>query len=193
MTPSPIRAASLTPRPWPNGLGITRDVAGSEGEKLGWLISIADLAGEAAFSHFPDVDRVFTLIEGAGATLMLDGQFALPCRPFVPALFPGDRPTHYVPRGGPARAFNLFTAREAFAARVSVQAIAASHRIPVGERTLAVHCAEGVLAAGDARLSAGDTLLHPGAVTIEALATAATAIIVVLRPANPRAGAPPQK
>ena len=188
MTPSPIRAASLTPRPWPNGLGITRDVAGSEGEGLGWLISIADLTGEAAFSHFPGVDRIFTLIEGAGATLTVDGVI-LPCRPFVPSLFPGDRPTHYVPQGGPARAFNVFAARDAFEARASVQAIAANHRAPVGEAALAVYCAEGVLSVGDARLEAGDTLLHPGTAPIEAVRAAATAIIVAMRPANRRPSA----
>jgi hypothetical protein len=182
---TPIRAAMLTPRPWPNGLGITRDVAGSEGEELGWLISIADLTEEAAFSHFPGVDRTFTLIEGAGATLTVDGT-VLPCRPFVPVLFPGDRPTHYLPQGGAARAFNVFAARNAFEARVSVQAVAASHRVAAGEAVLAVHCAEGALAVGDARLEAGDTLLHPGSAPIEAVGAAATAIIVALRPTNPR-------
>ncbi|WP_458094088.1 HutD/Ves family protein [Roseomonas sp. WA12] len=192
MTPSLIRAASLTPRPWPNGLGITRDVAGSDGEGMGWLISIADLTGEAAFSYFPGVDRIFTLIEGAGATLTVDG-IVLPCRPFVPSLFPGDRPTHYVPQGGPARAFNVFTAREAFEAQVFVQAISANHPAPSGGKTLAVHCAEGVLAIGDARLEAGDTLLHPGDAPIEAAGAAAIAIIVALRPANPRTSALPQE
>lgn len=192
MTPSLIRAASLAPRPWPNGLGITRDVAGSEGEGPGWLISIADLTGEAAFSHFPGVDRIFTLIEGAGATLTVDG-IILPCRPFVPSLFPGDRPTHYVPESGTARAFNVFAARDAFEALVFVQAIAAGHRVALGAAVLAVYCAEGVLAVGDVRLEAGDTLLHPGIAPVEAIGAAATAILVALRPANPRASATPQE
>ncbi|MBP0443402.1 HutD family protein [Roseomonas sp. SSH11] len=175
-----IRAAALRPRPWPNGLGTTRDVA--EGE--GWLISIADLGGEAAFSHFGGTDRVFTLIGGAGATLTLDGETQIPCRPFVPACFPGDRPAHYRPGGGPARAFNVFAERARCAPWVAVQSVAAGHGLEVAEATTAVHCAEGVLEAGDARLEAGDTILHPGATRFRAAGGAALAILVALRPAS---------
>ncbi|HEY8612636.1 MAG TPA: HutD family protein [Roseomonas sp.] len=182
--PTIIRAASLQPRPWPNGLGITRDVAVQDQTEtgFGWLISIADLTGEAAFSHFPSIDRVFTLIEGPGATLTLDGRFPLPCHPWVPACFPGDRPTHYRPGGGPARAFNVFTDRDAFEARVSVRSIAASHRVPGAAASVAVFCARGMLEIGGERLEGGDTMLHPAEAPIEAVGAAAIAIIVEVMP-----------
>ncbi len=172
-----LRASDLQPRPWPNGLGVTRDLASGPG----WLVSIADLAGEAAFSHFAGMDRVFTLIEGPGATLVV-GDAALPCLPFVPAHFPGDVPTHYRPGGGPARAFNVFTERGRFEARVVLRSIAASHGFRPGEGCVALHCLAGTLGVGEEELAAGDTLLHPGAAPCLALGGAALAVTVELLP-----------
>ena len=184
MAPNPavIRAADLQPRPWPNGLGITRDVASGEG----WLISIADLGGPAAFSDFPATDRSFVLLGGPGATLVLEERWRLRCRPFVPACFPGDRPTRYEPDAGPARAFNLFCARGQDAARLSVRSLAAGHSLAAGPATLAVHCAEGRLSLGGLPLEAGDTLLHPGDPAIQAMDGAAIVILVegAARPAG---------
>ena len=160
--PTIIRAADLQPRPWPNGLGITRDI--TEGD--GWLITVADLTGDAAFSHFPDTDRIFTLLGGAGVTLELEGRPPLPCLPWVPASFPGDVPTFCRMKGGPARAFNVMAQRR-HEARVAVRSIAAGHGVSSTPRCAAIFCAEGSLTVGDERLGAGDTMLHPGATTIE--------------------------
>lgn len=171
-----IRATGLSPRPWPNGLGITRDIHGSI--DTGWLISVADLTKDAAFSHFPGCDRVFTLIQGGGVILTLDGQFAMPCRPFVPAHFPGDRPTFCSMGDGPARAFNLFVARNTAAYQVSVHMIAASHTIQAPENTVAIYCAAGTITAQDETLHTGDTAVGTGAASIQSGEAAATAIIV---------------
>jgi environmental stress-induced protein Ves len=169
-----IRAAALQPRPWPNGLGTTREVASGPG----WQIGIADLAGEAAFSHFPHADRIFTLIAGDGATLTL-AEGPLPCRLWVPAGFPGDVPSHYRPLGGPARAFNVIADRRSFAARVTVHGIAPSHA--VRGAGLAVFCAEGVLELAGERLEAGDTALHPGGAAVRAVGGSALAILVEMQ------------
>jgi len=166
--PRIIRAADLQPRPWPNGLGITRDIAAQEAgaENPGWLITVADLAGDAAFSHFPRTDRIFTLLGGAGVTLELDGHPPLPCLPWVPASFPGDVPTFCRMAGGAARAFNVMTGR-GHEARVAVRSIAAGHTVRSTPRCTAIFCAEGSLTVGNERLGAGDTMLHPGATAIE--------------------------
>jgi environmental stress-induced protein Ves len=198
MEPGIVRAADLRPRPWPNGLGLTRDLAaGNRGEGgFGWLLSIADLTGDAAFSHFAGCDRVFTLIEGTGVTLALEGRAPLPCLPWVPACFPGDLPTHCTMPAGSARAFNLFLDRARYAGQVSVRSIAASHAVPAPSRTVAIFCAEGALEIGAEQLQAGDTLLHSGAATIRAAATGAIAVIVEVTPsaavplAQPAAGRP---
>lgn len=183
-----IRAADLRPRPWPNGLGITRDVASQDrpgaqaGSGFSWLISIADLTTDADFSDFPGYDRVFTIIEGQGVTLTLRDRGPLPCPPWVPAAFPGDHPSHCTMQGGTARAFNLFVEREGFAGQVSVRGIAPSHPLQTTAATVAVYCAQGVLQSGEASLRAGDTLLRPGAVVLRATAEAAIAVIVEVWP-----------
>jgi environmental stress-induced protein Ves len=175
-----IRAGDLQPRPWPNGLGVTREVVteGRTEAAFGWQIGIADLAGEAAFSHFPGCDRIFTLIEGPGATLTLEGRGPLPCRPWVPASFPGDVPAHYRPGAGPARAFNVIADREAFEARVAVRSIAASHPLRCGAAGVAIYCGEGTLETDGVRLEAGDTMLHPRSASFRAIGQAALAVIV---------------
>ncbi|WP_424134715.1 HutD family protein [Roseomonas chloroacetimidivorans] len=178
MASSIIRAPDLRPRPWPNGLGTTRDVASGEG----WQMGVADLAGEAAFSHFAGLDRVFTIIKGAGATLELEGRGPLPCPPLVPTSFPGDVPTYYRPRAGAGRAFNVITDRAMFEARVAVCSIAASHQVGLPVGCLAVFCAEGAVEMGGKTLEAGDTMLHPGPEPVRAASVAAIVIVVELHP-----------
>jgi environmental stress-induced protein Ves len=177
---SVIRGAALTPRPWPNGLGITRDVTGQNqrGAQFDWLLSIADLRVDAAFSDFPGCDRIFTLIEGGDVTLTLDGVSPMPCLTLVPASFPGDRPTFCAMGAGPARAFNVFVDRGHFTARVAVRTIAASHAIRTGAVTAAIYCVSGVLDIAGETLAAGDTLTGTGATRICAAGEAALALIV---------------
>jgi environmental stress-induced protein Ves len=184
---SVIRAAALTPRPWPNGLGVTRDVAGQNqrGAQFDWLISVADLTVDAAFSHFPDCDRIFTLIEGGDVTLTLDGTFPMPCRMLIPACFPGDRPTFCTMGGGPARAFNVFVDRGRFNASVAAQTIAANHAIHTGATTAAIFCVGGHLSVGDDRLAPGDTILGTGAALVRAAGAAALALVVEIETLGP--------
>ncbi|MCR0982980.1 HutD/Ves family protein [Roseomonas populi] len=159
MPQTAIRYAALEPRPWVNGLGISREIASGEG----WTIAVADLGTAAAFSHFPGQDRVFTLIEGEGATLSFADRPPLPCLPFVPAGFPGDVPCHYEPSGGAARAFNLIVGRGRFEPRVAVRGLAAGQGLVPPAGALALYCARGAVRIGDARLEAGDTMMQPGA------------------------------
>jgi environmental stress-induced protein Ves len=184
---SVIRGAALTPRPWPNGLGITRDVAGhrQQGARFDWLLSIADLREDAAFSDFPGCDRVFTLIEGGDVTLTLDGARPMPCLTLVPASFPGDRPTFCTMAGGPARAFNVFVDRGRYAARVAVRSIAAEHAIQPCAATEAVFCVGGALDVGGATLAAGDTVTGTGAAVIRAVGASALALIVEIEAIGP--------
>ena len=170
MTARVARAAEMAVRPWPNGLGVTRDLASGPG----WQLGVAELGGAAAFSDFPGMDRVFTLLSGE-AVLVLEGRGALPCRALVPAGFPGDVPCHYRPAGGAARAFNVIVERGRWAARVSVLSVAGSRAAAVAG--VAVFCAEGAVEVGGVRLGAGDAVLHPAG-TVRALGGAAVAILV---------------
>lgn len=69
-----VRAADLTPQPWRNGGGRTRELlawpAGA-----GWQIrvSLADIDADGPFSAFAGVQRWFAVIEGAGVVLAFAG------------------------------------------------------------------------------------------------------------------------
>ena len=67
----PVRVA---PVPWHNGLGATRELASLHDDDgaLLWRISLASLSGDAAFSDFPGLDRLFVAL-GAVA-LEIDGE-----------------------------------------------------------------------------------------------------------------------
>lgn len=177
-----IRLSDLTPQPWRNGRGINRNIhqhAGAEG-RMGWSLSIAELTEDAAFSDFPQADRIFTLIDGHGCTLTLDGMGALDCRPFVPASFPGDVPTHCAMHGRPGRAFNLMHDRGGFTGQVMVRSLAPRHRIGAPPSAVAIHCLTGRLEAAGATLAPGDTLLPQGSAEMLAGDETALALIVQL-------------
>jgi len=59
-----LTPADVTPVPWRNGAGTTRELASSAGPDGGfrWRISLADLARDAPFSSFPATDRLFTAL-----------------------------------------------------------------------------------------------------------------------------------
>ncbi|WP_409186228.1 HutD family protein [Amycolatopsis sp. VS8301801F10] len=56
--------SEVTPVPWRNGAGTTRELAADTdpaGEPR-WRISVADLLEDAPFSAFPGIDRLFTAL-----------------------------------------------------------------------------------------------------------------------------------
>lgn len=124
--------ATLPVTPWKNGGGQTREIvslpAGSA--PFHWRASIATLRQSGAFSTFPGIDRIITLIRGAEATLHHGGRvqrLALG----VPYAFSGDEMTHCQMGGGEGLDFNLMTRRGHCRATVSLIAEAASSRAGV--------------------------------------------------------------
>lgn len=161
--PSILRFGDLTPRPWPNGRGITRDVTSrraSDGSH-DWLISIAELVEDAAFSHYAGCNRIFTLVGENPVDLRIDGLAPLRCNPLVPVHFPGDRPTHCRLAGGRSRAFNLIFKRDRMMGAVSSINMAGNHTVTLPQRSVAVHCVAGRVTVDDMLLNAGDTLVAP--------------------------------
>lgn len=110
--------------PWRNGMGQTEEVAlqadmGAPGQ-FDWRISMAPVMKDGAFSLFPDVDRILTVIEGEGLRLTWpqDGGDAQLCRPADPAAFPGDRACHAELLDGPILDLNVMTRRGRWRAEV---------------------------------------------------------------------------
>jgi environmental stress-induced protein Ves len=73
-----IPAESFRAMPWRNGGGTTWEIARGRlavggGGEWHWRFSLAEIAADGPFSTFPHVDRVLTVVAGAGIALTIDG------------------------------------------------------------------------------------------------------------------------
>jgi len=69
-----IRVLDVAPQPWRNGGGSTRELlAWPPGDDWQLRISVADIETDGPFSAYPGVERWFTVLQGAGVELTLDG------------------------------------------------------------------------------------------------------------------------
>ncbi|MGW7533279.1 HutD/Ves family protein [Amycolatopsis sp. NPDC054798] len=111
-----LNPSEVTPVPWRNGAGTTRELAvGTDrsGETQ-WRISVADLLEDAPFSAFPGIDRLFTAlgplrltVNGTTTDLERGGQLR----------FAGED-TVTVALDQPTRALNVMTRRGRYRAEV---------------------------------------------------------------------------
>lgn len=129
-----FRRDDLAAQPWKNGGGVTREILswppGSTVSHFDWRISIAHIASCGPFSVFPGVDRVITLLEGAGVVLTAtDGSvnhhLSQPLQPFA---FKGELPIQADLLGQDCHDFNVMTRRSACSA--SVQVLSSSTQLP---------------------------------------------------------------
>ncbi|GHH35026.1 HutD/Ves family protein [Streptomyces candidus] len=185
-----MRAAGRPAVPWRNGGGVTREIAswppGPAGSGFAWRVSLAEVATDGPFSVFPGVDRILTMVEGAGMALTTTpaaggtpGSRMVDAR-YVPQHFPGDVPTDCRLLDGPVANLNVMHNRTSgLAVRVEV---ARGHRsrwpdgpgtalaIPLdgpavlaGETTTTLLPYDAVLCTGtDTGTSTGDAGPDPG-------------------------------
>ena len=109
-----IRRPDFVEGRWRNGMGVSWDIASDPPgvDDFGWRFAIARIDADVPFSNYPEVDRIFTLIEGNGLDLDFEGRSGLAVHHrFVPHPYPCDVPTFCRLRDGPCRALNLFTRR----------------------------------------------------------------------------------
>jgi len=106
---------TITPQPWKNGAGLTREIAfgGPSAAEFDWRISVAEVVHDAPFSTFPGIERCITLLQGAGMRLRaddgrLDHTLSTPLAPFC---FSGDVPLTATLLGGACSDFNVMTRR----------------------------------------------------------------------------------
>ncbi len=131
--------------PWKNGGGMTREIAcmppGAGIDGFDWRVSIAHIARNGPFSAFPGVDRVITLLEGAGVHLRnADGAIDRALNQvLVPFAFPGDAAIDARLLGSDCHDLNVMTRRAA--CRAQVQVLRGTHALPVAPHglLLAVH------------------------------------------------------
>lgn len=129
-----FRRDDLAATPWKNGGGVTREIVswppGSTAASFDWRVSIAHIASSGPFSTFPGVDRVITLLEGAGVTLTtedgsLNHRLDQRLQPFA---FSGEAPVEAQLLGPDCHDFNVMTRRAA--CQVSVQLVKTEVTLP---------------------------------------------------------------
>ncbi|MFD7452139.1 HutD family protein [Kitasatospora sp. NPDC059827] len=155
-----LRASERPATPWLNGGGVTREVAGSPAgagmADFDWRVSLADVASAGPFSPFPGIDRVITLVEGAGMALTVDGVEQLVDAPFRPFAFPGDAATDCRLLGGPVVDFNVMTRRGRTDAVVELRTGPGSVAVPEGSTVLLVCLAGTAVVDGGTELGRYD-------------------------------------
>jgi environmental stress-induced protein Ves len=172
--------------PWKNGGGVTHELlrVPTAGDGFAVRLSIAEVAADGPFSRFPGVDRVITLLEGAGVALKavdgsVDHRLDQPLQPFA---FKGEVPMRADLLGQDCHDFNVMTRRSACSA--SVQVLNRSARLPSGSHGLLLACC-GQWEANGQTLAAGEGLWwhdEPGAWTLTAQGEDATLIAVLIQP-----------
>lgn len=112
--------ADLPVSRWRNGGGETREIISyPPGEEaFAWRASIATIASDGAFSRFPGIDRVITLLRGSSVRLSTPA-LTHELTPLQPWCFPGewavDAALH-----GESEDFNIMTRRDSWQAQVAV-------------------------------------------------------------------------
>lgn len=104
-----VRADDVTPQPWRNGRGRTRELLAWP-DPAAWRlrISVADIEADAPFSSFPGVARWLAVLKGAGIELSVAGQAARRLvRADDPFSFDGAAAAHCRLLDGPTRDLNL--------------------------------------------------------------------------------------
>ncbi len=137
---------------------IASDPADAGMDDFGWRFATARIDADVPFSAYPQVDRIFTLIEGAGLELAFGTGRKLNVEHlFVPHPFACDVPTFCTLSDGPCMALNLFTRRGMWEAQAEILSSNAeiAHSGPVLFFALKGRVeAEGeMLEAGDAAVS----------------------------------------
>jgi len=113
---------TITPQPWKNGAGLTREIAfgGASAMDFDWRISLAEVERDAPFSAFAGIERCIVLWRGAGMRLRsadgaIDHALVTPLAPFR---FSGDVALDASLVDGSSSDFNVMTRRGVFCSEV---------------------------------------------------------------------------
>lgn len=125
MTLHHVELARCKPQPWRNGGGLTRELLAWP-HAADWLlrVSVAEIDRSGPFSAFPDVDRCFAVISGAGVRLALPGGERTLTTGDEPVTFAGEAAPACHLVDGPTIDLNLMLRRDGLQAQM--------RRAPVG-------------------------------------------------------------
>jgi acyl-CoA thioester hydrolase len=109
-----VREPDRVTMPWKNGGGVTHELVRLGDGAAGFAVrlSIAEVAADGPFSRFPRVDRVITLLDGAGMRLTRsDGLVVTLDTPHRPFAFLGEDAWDCALVAGASRDFNVMVDR----------------------------------------------------------------------------------
>ena len=135
--------ADLTPVPWRNGGGVTREVAVCFDPALHpdflWRVSIAAVQKDGPFSRFEGVDRSIAVLHGGNMQLAAD-EFRTVLTPDGPAFsFAGEPDVHASVAGCETTDLNVMTRRDRFVHRMQKLRVDQPREIVAdGDETLVV-------------------------------------------------------
>src|SRR6185503_10870411 len=116
-------------QPWKNGLGLSKLIAqvppDAGFDTVLWQVSATEFGTDCPFSDLRGLDRLFTVIDGAGVELAsVDEATGVARKQIVrrlqPYAFAGDWRTTCRVLDGPVRVLNVMTRRGRFAATVEI-------------------------------------------------------------------------
>jgi environmental stress-induced protein Ves len=103
-----IELKNVSPSPWRNGGGVTRELlAWPDAQDWAWRMSVAEVASSGPFSKFDGVLRWFAVLAGAGVCLDMAGQTHELTSRSAPLCFDGAAPVHCQLLDGATQDFNL--------------------------------------------------------------------------------------
>ena len=105
-----IQLSQVTPTPWKNSGGITRElVAWPNNDNWDWRMSVAEVASDGGFSKFEGVERWFSVLSGNGVQLQVDDTFQTLTVSSAPFRFDGQAAVECKLISGATQDFNLMT------------------------------------------------------------------------------------
>jgi environmental stress-induced protein Ves len=174
-----IRAESVKLTPWPNGLGLTRQILSYPTARQPLCqVSLAEITTDCPFSHFADIDRTTVPVFGRGLTLDVAGFGTLVADGTpTPLRYPGDRPTTCRLTDGPMRVLNVMTTRGKASSELTLQRSKAQLRLDPADGALLAWCLEGISTIGKGQMLKG----NEGVYTDAPLVLQGEATLIVVR------------
>jgi environmental stress-induced protein Ves len=170
-----IRSSDHRTTPWKNGGGVTTEIAlsplGAGLDAFEWRVSMARVESDGPFSVFPGIDRVLSVIAGAGLTLEIGSQppvtLTVETPPFA---FAADLPTRARLLSGPITDLNVMVRRGLFETRVTRLMLDGPRTVAIEAGHALMFCLDGELQVetpeGTARLAARDAIEGNGSAAV---------------------------
>lgn len=181
-----VRHARLTPAPWKNGSGITREIASvSDDRGLLWRLSLAEIERHGPFSVFAGRDRILTIVAGGGLVLEMPERSQRLDR-MLPFRFSGTTPVTAHLSADQVRALNLIYRPDDLTAAVHPLhgGTRWAIRVKPGE-AVAIFTVSGGATLNGAELEPGDTVLDAAGDLDVPPGAEAVIISIAHRPAGP--------